>query len=166
MGGKDEVKDGAVLYLRISALGAPLFMLASAAQGFLRGIGDLKTPLYILQDFWHCLKLLWRDPLGQVSLAVTTLFWGAGATLRFIVLKWAGERLHFNDTQAAQLSAVTAVGIAVGSVLAARMVSLNRAVNVLPVGIFMGVVVMAMTLVRKPKTPQTTGLRWSRSAAL
>jgi len=48
MGGKDEVKDGAVLYLRISALGAPLFMLASAAQGFLRGMGDLKTPLYIL----------------------------------------------------------------------------------------------------------------------
>jgi putative MATE family efflux protein len=48
MGGKDEIKDGAVLYLRISALGAPLFMLASAGQGFLRGVGDLKTPLYIL----------------------------------------------------------------------------------------------------------------------
>ena len=48
MGGEGEVKDGAVLYLRIAALGAPLFMLASAAQGFLRGIGDLKTPLYIL----------------------------------------------------------------------------------------------------------------------
>ena len=45
MGGEGEVKDGAVLYLRIAALGAPLFMLASAAQGFLRGIGDLKTPL-------------------------------------------------------------------------------------------------------------------------
>jgi MFS family permease len=106
-----------------------------------------KTPFYILHDFWHCLKLLWRDPLGQVSLAVTTLFWGAGATLRFIVLKWAGETLHFNDTQAAQLSAVTAVGIALGSVLAARMVTLNKSVNVLPVGIFMGLVVMAMTLV-------------------
>jgi putative MATE family efflux protein len=48
MGGKGEVKDGAVLYLRISALGAPLFMLASAAQGFLRGVGDLRTPLLIL----------------------------------------------------------------------------------------------------------------------
>ena len=106
-----------------------------------------KTPLYILQDFWHCLTLLWRDPLGQVSLAVTTLFWGAGATLRFIVLKWAGETLHFNDTQAAQLSAVTAAGIALGSVLAARLVVLNRSVKVLPMGIFMGLVVMAMTLV-------------------
>lgn len=106
-----------------------------------------KTPLYILHDFWHCLTLLWRDPLGQVSLAVTTLFWGAGATLRFIVLKWANETLHFNDTQAAQLSAVTAAGIALGSVLAARLVALNRSVKVLPVGIFMGLVVMAMTLV-------------------
>ena len=48
MGGEGEVKDGAVLYLRIAALGAPLFMLASAAQGFLRGIGDLRTPLLIL----------------------------------------------------------------------------------------------------------------------
>jgi putative MATE family efflux protein len=48
MGGKDEVHDGAVIYLRIAALGAPLFMLASAGQGFLRGISDLKTPLLIL----------------------------------------------------------------------------------------------------------------------
>ena len=48
MGGEGEVADGAVLYLRISALGAPLFILASAAQGFLRGIGDLRTPLLIL----------------------------------------------------------------------------------------------------------------------
>ena len=48
MGGEGEVADGAVLYLRISALGAPLFILASAAQGFLRGMGDLRTPLLIL----------------------------------------------------------------------------------------------------------------------
>lgn len=48
MGGEGEVKDGAVLYLRIAALGAPLFMVASAAQGFLRGMGDLRTPLLIL----------------------------------------------------------------------------------------------------------------------
>ena len=48
MGGEGEVKDGAVLYLRISALGAPLFILASAAQGYLRGVGDLRTPLLIL----------------------------------------------------------------------------------------------------------------------
>jgi MatE protein len=48
MGGDGGVEDGAVTYLRIAALGGPFFMLASAGQGFLRGIGDLKTPLVIL----------------------------------------------------------------------------------------------------------------------
>ena len=48
MGGEGEVADGATTYLRIAALGAPAFMLASAGQGYLRGIGDLKTPLVIL----------------------------------------------------------------------------------------------------------------------
>ena len=48
MGAQGEVADGATTYLRISALGAPAFMLASAGQGFLRGIGELRTPLVIL----------------------------------------------------------------------------------------------------------------------
>jgi putative MATE family efflux protein len=48
MGGQGEVADGAVVYLRIAALGAPFFMLATAGQGFLRGMGDLRTPLVIL----------------------------------------------------------------------------------------------------------------------
>jgi putative MATE family efflux protein len=48
MGAEGEVLDGAVLYLRIAALGAPAFMLASAGQGYLRGMGDLGTPLKIL----------------------------------------------------------------------------------------------------------------------
>ena len=48
MGGRGEVGDGAQLYLRISALSAPAFMLAAAGQGYLRGTGDLRTPLVIL----------------------------------------------------------------------------------------------------------------------
>jgi putative MATE family efflux protein len=48
MGGEGEVADGATTYLRIAALGAPAFMLASAGQGYLRGVGDLLTPLRIL----------------------------------------------------------------------------------------------------------------------
>jgi MFS family permease len=106
-----------------------------------------KTPVYILQDFWHCFRLLWRDPLGQVSLAVTTLFWGAGATLRLIVLTWAATVLNFGPQRAIELTAVTAVGIALGSVLAARFVTLQRAVKVLPVGIAMGFGVISMVFV-------------------
>jgi putative MATE family efflux protein len=48
MGGEGEVADGAVLYLRVAAIGAPFFMIAAAGQGFLRGMGDLRTPLVIL----------------------------------------------------------------------------------------------------------------------
>jgi MFS family permease len=107
-----------------------------------------RNPVFILQDFWHSFRLLWRDPLGQVSLAVTTLFWGAGATLRLIVLSWAALSLKFSLEKATQLTAVVALGIAIGSVLAARYVTLKRAVRVLPVGIAMGLVVMAMVMVK------------------
>jgi putative MATE family efflux protein len=48
MGGESEILDQAAMYLRIAALGAPWFMIATAGQGFLRGMGDLRTPLLIL----------------------------------------------------------------------------------------------------------------------
>ncbi|HRE16577.1 MAG TPA: lysophospholipid transporter LplT, partial [Rhodocyclaceae bacterium] len=58
-----------------------------------------KNPLYLMHEFWHCQVLLWRDRLGQISLAVTTLFWGAGATLQFIVIKWAESALGLGLSQ-------------------------------------------------------------------
>ena len=48
MGGAGEILDQATTYLRIAAFGAPYFMLASAGQGFLRGMSNLRTPLVIL----------------------------------------------------------------------------------------------------------------------
>ena len=106
-----------------------------------------KNPLYILHDFWHSFTTLWRDPLGQLSLAVTTLFWGAGATLRLVVLAWAAIALGFGLDHATQLTAAVAVGIAVGSVFAARYVSLENSIKVLPAGIAMGLLVMVMVLI-------------------
>ncbi|MBI2286470.1 MAG: lysophospholipid transporter LplT, partial [Nitrosomonadales bacterium] len=103
-----------------------------------------RSPVFLVKDFWHCFKLLWKDPLGQVSLAVTTLFWGAGATLRLLVLAWAAIALHYDIGEAAKLTAWVAIGIAIGSVLAAKFVRLEHAVKVLPVGIAMGVVVLMM----------------------
>ena len=109
-----------------------------------------RNPIFLIKDFAHCFRLLWKDPLGQVSLAVTTLFWGAGATLRLLVLAWAAVALHYSIGEAAKLTAWVAVGIAIGSVLAARFVKLEHAVNVIPVGIGMGVAVLAMILVSSP----------------
>jgi MFS family permease len=109
-----------------------------------------RNPIFLIKDFAHCFRLLWKDPLGQVSLAVTTLFWGAGATLRLLVLAWAAVALHYSIGEAAKLTAWVAVGIAIGSILAARFVKLEHAVNVIPMGIGMGILVLAMTLVHSP----------------
>jgi len=105
------------------------------------------NPLDTLRDFWRCVGHLWRDRLGQISLAVTTLFWGAGATLQFIVIEWARAALGFDLSKAAILQGVSAFGIAVGAVLASLWVALDRSVRVIPLGIAMGVIVIAMNLV-------------------
>ncbi len=109
-----------------------------------------KNPAFLVKGFAHCFRLLWKDPLGQVSLGVTTLFWGAGATLRLLVLAWAAVALHYDMGSAAQLTAWVALGIAIGSVLAARFVKLEHSVKVLPVGIAMGFTVIAMIPVTSP----------------
>ena len=99
-----------------------------------------KSPLFILHDFWHSFTLLWRDPLGQVSLAVTTLFWGVGATLRLLIIEWAALNLKYSLGQATQLTAATAVGIALGSILAGKYVRLEHAIRTLPAGIVLGLI--------------------------
>ena len=103
-----------------------------------------KNPLFLFREFAHCVKLLWHDKLGQISLATTTLFWGAGATLQFIVLKWAEVALGYTLSQATVLQGVCAIGIAFGAIIAAKVVPLSKAVNVVPVGIAMGVIVVLM----------------------
>jgi LPLT family lysophospholipid transporter-like MFS transporter len=104
-------------------------------------------PLSMIREFAGCCGLLWRDKLGQISLAVTTLFWGAGATLQFIVLEWARVALDMPLNQAAILQGVVALGIALGATVAARRVRLRDSVRVLPVGVAMGLIVPLMTLV-------------------
>ncbi len=106
-----------------------------------------KNPLYLIHDFTHCLKLLWKDKLGQVSLAVTTLFWGAGATLQFIVIKYAEVALHLDLSKASMLQGVVAVGVALGATMAARMITLRQSVKVIPLGIAMGLIVISMNFV-------------------
>ena len=106
-----------------------------------------KDPLYILSDFYRSFVALWRDPQGQVSLSVTTLFWGAGATLRLVVIAWAGIILGFGLDHATQLTATVAIGVALGSIIAAKFITLENSVKVLPAGIVMGVLVIGMAFV-------------------
>jgi MFS family permease len=111
------------------------------------------SPVKLLADFGHCVSTLWRDKLGQISLAVTTLFWGAGATLQFIVLKWSETTLGMSLSQGAVLQAVVAIGIAIGSVWAAARISLKRSLSVLPVGVAMGLLVAALAFMDFSRLP-------------
>ncbi|MEA3195618.1 MAG: transporter, family, lysophospholipid transporter [Betaproteobacteria bacterium] len=104
-------------------------------------------PIDTLRDFTRCVGHLWRDRLGQISLAVTTLFWGAGATLQFIVIEWARAALGYDLSKAAMLQGVTAIGMALGAVFASLWVSLDKSVRVIPLGIAMGLIVIVMNFV-------------------
>jgi MFS transporter, LPLT family, lysophospholipid transporter len=111
------------------------------------------NPIRLIKDFEHCFSTLWKDRLGQISLAVTTLFWGAGATLQFIVLKWAESALGMSLSQGAILQAVVAFGVAGGAVWAAWRVPLKKSLGVLQYGVMMGALVMIMAIYRKDLLP-------------
>ncbi|MBK8524265.1 MAG: lysophospholipid transporter LplT [Betaproteobacteria bacterium] len=106
-----------------------------------------KNPFYLAHEFNHCLSLLWRDKLGQISLAVTTLFWGAGATLQFIVIKWSEVALNLDLSKSSMLQGVVAIGVAGGAIVAAKMITLRKSVRVIPLGIAMGIIVLVMNFV-------------------
>src|SRR5215470_7753713 len=108
-----------------------------------------KNPLYLIREFSHCVVLLWTDRLGQISLATPTLFWGAGATLQFILLEWLQRALGFNLSQSSMLSGMFVSGVLIGAVLAARFVTLKGSVKGLPIGSAMGLAVMLIVFVHQ-----------------
>ncbi|MES2423036.1 MAG: lysophospholipid transporter LplT, partial [Pseudomonadota bacterium] len=101
----------------------------------------------LLSDFWQCNNRLWRDKLGQISLATTTLFWGVSGNLRYIILAWSAAALGYSTTQASSLVGVVAIGTAVGAVVASMKMRLDQATSVMPMGIAMGVLVIAMNFI-------------------
>lgn len=98
-------------------------------------------------------KTIFTDTFCVSSLLVTTLFWGTGAVLQFLVLRWADERLGLPLSQASMLQAVVSVGIAFGAVLAARLVPIHRAFHVLWTGVAMGLSVAAISFYSSSLVP-------------
>ena len=105
------------------------------------------NPLQLLPDFWTCNQRLWRDRLGQISLATTTLFWGVSGNLRYIVLAWAAAALGYSTTKASSLVGVVAIGTAVGAVVASMRMRLDQATRVMPLGVAMGLLVVLMNVI-------------------
>jgi MFS transporter, LPLT family, lysophospholipid transporter len=106
-----------------------------------------KNTLSLVPDFWHCNNLLWKDKLGQISLATTTLFWGVLGNLRVIVFAWAAVALGYSTSQASSLVGVIVIGTAVGAVVASMRMTLDRATSLIPLGIAMGVLMFGLNFI-------------------
>jgi MFS family permease len=134
---------------------ASLVLLYALAAAFNLRIPRTDTPLQpiahsltgLVRDFYRCNTSLWKDKLGQISLATTTLFWGVSGNLRYIALAWAAAALSYDTTQASALVGVVALGTAVGAVVASLRMRLDQATTVIPLGIAMGLLVICMAAV-------------------
>ncbi|KQX30356.1 hypothetical protein ASD05_07820 [Variovorax sp. Root434] len=140
--------------LALPAIGA-MYLLAAACTLAIphnpaRDRAALAHPGRLLREFGRSLMLLWRDVDARISLAVTSLFWAASATLQFLVLRWAAERLGLALSQGALLQIAVAIGMAGGAMGASRWFPLERALRALPLGIALGAMVLLMTLVTQP----------------
>ena len=134
------------------ALVVGLYLLAAVFNIFIPRTEAALQPIsrsivYLVRDFSQCNARLWNDKLGQISLATTTLFWGVAGNLRYIVLAWAAAALGYGTTQASSLVGVVAIGTAVGAVTASMFMKLDKATQVIPLGIGMGLLVIGMNFI-------------------
>ncbi|BBF22789.1 lysophospholipid transporter LplT [Sutterella megalosphaeroides] len=144
--------EGAIFAIAFVYLAASVVNLAIPDTG-VRYPKQKLDPIDSIRSFMSSCRLLWHDRLGQISLSVTTLFWGAGAVLQFLVLKWCDHALGMDLSQGAVMQAVVSLGIAIGAVLAAAKVPLKRSLSVLPMGICMGALVTLTAYFTKDMAP-------------
>ncbi len=137
--------EGAIIIISLVYLVAAIFNLLIPSTGVVYP-PQQKNPVRLVTTFASFVRTLWHDKLGQISLAVTTLFWGAGATLQLIVIEWGRTQLGLPLNQASILMGVASVGTIAGAIIAGRLLSLTSALKVLPFGVLMGFVVMLMPL--------------------
>ena len=138
-----------------------LYFLAALANLFVPVGGHvtarLRSPIALLQEFWLAVRTLMKNPDGRFTLLSTSMFWGTGSTLRFLLVAWVPVALGIVDTSTpANLSGAVAIGIAIGAAAAARYVTLDKVARTLPAGIALGVLIL--TLAPVTNLPITTTL--------
>lgn len=109
-----------------------------------RYTGHPRRAVDLFQAFGRALAVLLADHRGRVSLLTTSLLWGIGATLQFVVIDWGREALGLALDRAAMLPGIVAIGVAIGAVLASRFVPLDRAFSILPLGVMFGPLLLAL----------------------
>ncbi len=139
-----------------------IYALAALLQGLVPESGVRyppapRRPMAVLADFLRANAALWRDRLGgRLSLSMTTLFWGAGATLQLAVLQWSQEVLGLRLNQGAYLQATVAIGVVIGAGLSGRWIPLHQSLRVMPLGLLLGLLMLA--------TPWVRSLDWALPA--
>lgn len=99
------------------------------------------------RSFFSAAALLWRDAETRFSLLGTSLFWGAGVTLRFLLVLWVPVALGISDnTTPTTLNAMVAIGIVIGAAAAAKLVTLETVRRCMPAGVLIGVMVVVFAL--------------------
>jgi MFS transporter, LPLT family, lysophospholipid transporter len=99
------------------------------------------------RDFFHAIAVLVKTPDTRFSMVGTSLFWGTGATMRFLLVAWVPVALGIStNAMPAYLNAMVAVGIVIGAGLAAKFVTLERADRALPAGVLIGVAVCILAV--------------------
>ncbi|CAM7868262.1 MULTISPECIES: lysophospholipid transporter LplT [Enterobacter] len=98
-------------------------------------------------SFFTACRVLWRNGETRFSLMGTSMFWGAGVTLRFLLVLWVPVALGITDNATpTYLNAMVAIGIVVGAGAAAKLVTLETVARCMPAGILIGVVVLLFSL--------------------
>ena len=127
---------GIVTACYAAAVGANLLIPRLAAA---HPLGRVSL-LGILRDFAKAVAALIRNPDTRFSMTGTSLFWGTGSTMRFLLVAWVPVALSITSNRMpAYLNAMVAVGIVIGAGLASKFITLERADRVLPAGILLGV---------------------------
>lgn len=109
--------------------------------------GQSWHPARMAHRFFLSCRVLWRDGETRFSLLGTSMFWGAGVTLRFLLVLWVPLALGITDNATPTLlNAMVAVGIVAGAGAAAKLVTLKTVQRCLPAGVLIGVAVVVFTL--------------------
>lgn len=129
-----------------------LFALASLANFFIPRLPAARinikwAPLSMIRDFMHSARTLLASPEARFTLLGTSLFWGAGVTLRFLLIDWVPIVLGATDNKTPTiLNAIVAIGIVIGAGLAAKLVDMKHITRCIPAGILMGITVAVFAL--------------------
>ena len=103
--------------------------------------------LGMLRSFSNAARQLWHNGETRFSLLGTSLFWGAGVTLRFLLVLWVPVALGITDNKTpTTLNAMVAIGIVLGAAAAAKLVTLQTVRRCMPAGVLIGVMVVLFSL--------------------